>query len=443
MERIIIKIVTYVISLIEVVMYYEFMSSRFESNGHRDIIKRWLICIGGAIVTNMTQLTPWAFPIRLFINMLILTSLGHVVFKKKFFEEFIFTAFYLLVINLLDLITVGIFGGDKQFFNRISENELSYFYIQLGMISKIILIALTKLFVKMQSNRVYELTPQITRIMGYGFGISLASISLLILVFFKIGGRVDESVNLWLNIVAVGIFLNSVIIYYAIQKLAEWISRKKEYEVVQYQNEVLIKTTLEKDEMNKEVRKIWHDFNNHMSCIDMLLQMNNVEKARAYIQNMNASCQTIYMGIKTGNEMADVVINQKFVLAQNQGVEMHVSGALDEHLNINQMDLCAILCNSLDNAIEACCQIEDKANRKIKVILKMHKDYFLIEVVNSVKQVITTQHKHLPTTKNNKLRHGIGMISMQNIVEKYKGNLEWKCEDNQFILSIMLNNRLK
>ncbi len=436
-------IVTYVMGLIEIVMYYEFMSSRFEVNGHRNMRKRGLVYIIGAVIINLTQFIPCTFLIRLFINMLVLTSLGHIVLKKKFFEEFIFTAFYLLIISLLDLTTIGVFGGDKQFFYRISENELSYFYIQLGMISKIILIALTKLFVKMQSNRVYELTPQIMRIMGYGFGISLASISLLILVFYKIGGRVDESVNLWLNIVAVGIFLNSVIIYYAIQKLAEWISRKKEYEVAQYQNEVLIKTTLEKDEMNKEVRKIWHDFNNHMSCIDMLLQMNNVEKARAYIQNMNASCQTIYMGIKTGNEMADVVINQKFVLAQNQGIEMRVSGTLEEHININQMDLCALLCNGLDNAIEACCQIEDKANRKINIILKMHKDYLLIEIVNSVKQVITTQHKYLPTTKNNKLRHGIGMISMQNIVEKYKGNLEWKCEDNQFLLSIMLNNELK
>ena len=448
MEKIIIMIVTYVISLIEVVMYYEFMSSRFESNGNRSTRNRstrnrWVVYIGGTIVTNMTQLVPWAFPIRLCINMMILTSLGHLIFKKKYFEEFIFTAFYLLIINLLDLITIGVFGSDKQFFNKISENELSYFYIQLGMISKIILIALTKFFVKMQSKRVYELTPQITRIMGYGFGISLASISLLILVFFKIGGIVDESVNLWLNIVAVGIFLNSVIIYYAIQKLAEWISRKKEYEVAQYQNEVLIKTTLEKDEMNKEVRKIWHDFNNHMSCIDMLLQMNNVEKARAYIKNMNASCQTIYMGIKTGNEMADVVVNQKFVLAQNQGIEMRVNGTLDEHLNINQMDLCALLCNSLDNAIEASCQIEEKTNRIINVTLKMHKDYLFIEVVNNVKQVITTQHKYLPTTKKNKLRHGIGMISMQNIVEKYRGNLEWKCENNQFLLSIMLNNELK
>ena len=172
----------------------------------------------------------------------------------------------------------------------------------------------------------------------------------------------------------------------------------------------------------------------------MLLQMDNIEKARAYIKNMNASCQTTYMGIKTGNEMADVVVNQKFVLAKDQEIELCATGLLDEQLNINQMDLCAILCNSLDNAIEACRQLEDKEKRKIKVILKMHKGYILIEVVNSMKEVLTT-NKRLITTKRDKSRHGIGMLSMQTIVEKYKGNLEWKCENNQFFLSIMLNNQ--
>lgn len=219
------------------------------------------------------------------------------------------------------------------------------------------------------------------------------------------------------------------------------INKKKEYEVIEYQNEVLIKATLEKDEMNKEVRKIWHDFNNHISCIDMLLQMNNIEKARGYIKNMNASCQTTYMGIKTGNELADVVINQKYMLAKAQDISLKVSGQLDESLSISQMDLCALLCNSLDNAIEACREIEDITIRKIDLFLEVYKNYLHIDINNSVKKEAMDNNK-LITTKQDKSRHGIGMLSMKTIVEKYGGHLEWKYDHDQFCLSIVLKDAI-
>lgn len=65
----------------------------------------------------------------------------------------------------------------------------------------------------------------------------------------------------------------------------------------------------------------------------------------------------------------------------------------------------------------------------------------MIDVSNSVKKE-AVNNKKLITTKKDKSRHGIGMLSMRTIVEKYGGNLEWKYENNQFLLSIMIKNGL-
>lgn len=440
MEEIIFKVIDYMMGFIEIVMYYELMSARFEKSPRNSINRRWVVYILGCIGICTTKLLGLPLPAVLVINIIFTVCLGHFAFRGNILEETIFTMFYLVILYLLDLFVLTVFGGNAQKINKVVIYEMSYFYIQLGLISKILLIGMIKLFVKLERNKNYQLTPQAARLMGCGFFVSLASIYFLSVVYLRVVAQ-ERSVNLWITLTALGIFLDNIIIYYVVQKLSDWINKEKEYEVVQYQNEVLIKATLEKDEMNKEVRKIWHDFNNHMSCIDMLLQMGNIEKARAYIKNMNASCQTTYMGIKTGNEMADVVINQKFMLAKAHNIDLIVSGGLDEELNINQMDLCALLCNSLDNAIEACRQIEDKEKRKASLSLKIHKEYLLIDVSNSVKKE-AVNNKKLITTKKDKSRHGIGMLSMRTIVEKYGGNLEWKYENNQFLLSIMIKNGL-
>lgn len=439
MERIIFSLIDYTMGLIEVVMYYGFMSARFGKSQNHHISKRWMIYIIGGIGVYITKPLGVSWPLILIIHIALLVCIAHYAFKKDILEEFIFALFYLVILFLLDLLVVTIFGGNKPPVNQSIHYQTTYFYIQLGLISKLLLVGIVKVFIELEKNKLYQLTPQVRGLMGCGFFISLISIYFLSVVFFKALENISGSINVFITLTAVGIFFDNIIIYYTVQRLSDWVNKEKEYEVVQYQNEVLIKATIEKDEMNKEVRKIWHDFNNHMSCIDMLLQMGNIEKARAYIKNMNASCQTTYMGIKTGNEMADVVINQKFMLAKAQNIDLIVSGGLEEELNINQMDLCAILCNSLDNAIEACCQMEDKETKKASLSLKMYKEYLLIDVSNSVKKE-AVNNKKLITTKRDKSRHGIGMLSMRATVEKYGGNLEWKYENNQFLLSIMIKN---
>lgn len=437
MEAIIFGIIDYMMGFIEIALYDGFMCAKFDQVQNRLEKKKWLMYIVGSIGIYSTSLFSVPIPIALIIHVLILVYMGHCRYKKTLAEELTFTLFYLGIIFVIDLFVVTTLGGVRITSHELMGSQTTYFYVALSVISKSLLIVIVKVFIRLEKSRVYQWTTEVKGLMGCGFMISLMSLYFLSIIFWETLGRQSNYIRLLVAFTALGIFLNNMIIYYALQKLSDWINKRKEYEVIQYQNEMLIKTALEKDEMNKEVRKIWHDFNNHISCIDMLLQMNNVEKARSYIQHMNASCQTTYMGINTGNDIADVVINQKYVLAKSKDIDLIVVSELNEDLPINAMDLCALLCNSLDNAIEASRQIKMNDTKKINLYLKVDDQHLFINVVNDVKKEALA-NKKLVTTKKNKSKHGIGMLSMKAIVERYKGNLTWKYENNKFVLEIII-----
>ena len=135
----------------------------------------------------------------------------------------------------------------------------------------------------------------------------------------------------------------------------------------------------------------------------MLLQMQNITKARSYIQNLTQSYLGNTLIIKVGNEIADAVINQKYIFAKQKGIDFKVEGSLDDNYPIEQMDLCALLSNSLDNAIEAAQKVDIEEKRFVQLFFRVYHSYLIIEVVNSVKENIKSDSVTINTTKKNKM----------------------------------------
>ena len=257
------------------------------------------------------------------------------------------------------------------------------------------------------------------------------------LIRLSIEWTTDPQIDILMCILSTSIFSINMIVYWIIKQLNTSVQKEKEYMLIQYQNELLIKSAEENQVLENEWHRIRHDFNNHISCIDMLLQIGNIERAREYIQKLTQSSQPQVLGIHIGNDIADAVVNQKIIRAKNCNITMEVQGNLPSQLKIDDVDLCALLSNSLDNAIEAACQIDRIEQRKIKLEIIEDMHYAFIQVSNSVKADILPQ-KHLKTTKKDKKRHGIGMRSMQASAIRYKGQVNWHCEGGVFTLSIML-----
>jgi hypothetical protein len=169
----------------------------------------------------------------------------------------------------------------------------------------------------------------------------------------------------------------------------------------------------------KHFQSVKHDLHNHLACLKTLLDQNKTKESCEYIYSMIDTVELLDVKTYTGNPFADALLNEKYYKALQDYIDLQFDIQPIEIL-IQPMDLCIILGNAIDNAIEACNRMDPLDTQKyitIKIIL--NKGYLLIEVVNSIVFVF----KNKKTT-----------------VEKYQGFLDIDINSTHFTLNIMMLN---
>ena len=189
-------------------------------------------------------------------------------------------------------------------------------------------------------------------------------------------------------------------------------------------------------EKEKDIQKLRHDLKNHISVIETLCAQGNYTKVLEYTGNLNYSYLTSTQPL-SGNTIADTIIHSKKKLAEDANITFTFTGNLSGLNAISDPDICGLLANALDNAIEACipqehAYIHTKANST--------KNHTFIEVRNSIPKRIKIHHNSLKTTKDDKYNHGYGIEIMKQIAHKYHGSCEITSSHTEFIVTIILNN---
>lgn len=187
------------------------------------------------------------------------------------------------------------------------------------------------------------------------------------------------------------------------------------------------------------MRSIKHDMQNHLLCLKSLANDNNIEEIKRYLQLLGQTIEKLNYKIKTGNVISDAIINEKYNIAKMDNIEFVCNFIMPNDTLIDSVDLCIILSNCLDNAIEACIKITDKTIDKKIVITSYIKDlYLIIEVSNTTTDKIKYKNNKIISTKKDRNNHGIGLSNMEMIIKKYNGILDIITEENKFTLNIML-----
>lgn len=190
------------------------------------------------------------------------------------------------------------------------------------------------------------------------------------------------------------------------------------------------------DKLNDDVRQFRHDYRNHLLCIQGMLKAEEYDEATAYIENLTLHKTTASPKYFTGHSIADSILTDKAEYAQNIGAEINCSGIIFE--DISAVDICIILANALDNAIEACEKITDNSSKIISVTCDYFKCIQLICITNPVAENIVIHNNNIETSKTDKNNHGIGLYNIRKTVAKYNGEFDITCENNVFTLDIAL-----
>ena len=129
--------------------------------------------------------------------------------------------------------------------------------------------------------------------------------------------------------------------------------------------------------------KLFHDFHNHIGVLRQFLTHEKYGEAVRYLDELQAPVRNLTANLWTGDETADYLINSKAAMAESSGVRFQVQVEFPRRTNIRSVDLCAILGNLLDNAIEAARQVSDRSDRMVTLTIRRIHQMLVIKVENS------------------------------------------------------------
>lgn len=191
---------------------------------------------------------------------------------------------------------------------------------------------------------------------------------------------------------------------------------------------------------NHDIRRFKHDYNNLRIAVTELMKIGKASEAlgllNKYDDSINSS-ENSSEHFDTGNGIADALLSEKQRKAIMINTVIKFDGCIPTD-KIAPEDLCIVLGNILDNAIEASEKIVCNTIKSIKVICRYTRGYMFIKVMNPVSEDVKIVKNFIPSTKTDKLAHGFGLYSLNKIVKKYNGNFDISCEKNIFYTNIEL-----
>lgn len=192
---------------------------------------------------------------------------------------------------------------------------------------------------------------------------------------------------------------------------------------------------------NYEVRRFRHDFKNMRIAIESLLQNGEQTRALVLLRQCADALETpggLRPVFDTGNGIADALLTDKQKRAAACGADLQFSGVIPPDA-LSPTDLCVILGNTLDNAIEACEKLSDPAEKTVRVTAACNSGFLFLTVQNPIGEPVIIHNNRIATTKDNKTLHGFGLYSLHAVIRKYGGQMTLSATEDAFTVEIDLD----
>lgn len=184
-------------------------------------------------------------------------------------------------------------------------------------------------------------------------------------------------------------------------------------------------------------KTLQHDYKNHILAVSEYIKDDKKEEALEYIYRYIEYTNDAFDKIKSGNDIVDIIVSSKENEAKEKNIKFVLKIDCLNEIYIEDIDMCALLANMLDNAIEACEKVE-KNKSWINLIIQRKNDMLFIELKNSISQSMIKKKNFFKSDKTNLQLHGWGMKSIEHVVHKYGGVKEYYLDENYIELFITI-----
>lgn len=299
------------------------------------------------------------------------------------------------IISLIFIINLGKISDDEQ--GKIKRYEVSLVFLPL-LCTLIVLFTIFSLLLNMEKYALEDIT------------------AILILVAITMGIYTLVEVML-------------ITFYLEVKK------KNSEIEYLKVKNEMQYQIYEERMENSMEIHRIAHDLKNHLLYLESTIDSKDFDNI--YLQKLKSRIDKEENRIETDCKILDILIQGK----TNEMEKSNIHYEIDIHFLygnfIEELDIVSLFGNLIDNAIEACNKIS--AGKK-SIIIRANRieDFIVIKVVNTSLNDFRIEGGNLKTTKNDGKLHGLGLLNICDIVDKYNGRYTYQILDGQFVFNIML-----
>ncbi|MDO5028565.1 MAG: GHKL domain-containing protein [Bacillota bacterium] len=258
---------------------------------------------------------------------------------------------------------------------------------------------------------------------------SISVLSLVVIVFESIRFPILDTYYVVLAVILLLINLLVFFIFNLISNLyrdkLRLSSLEKEYELINIQKDNITRST-------NRLAALEHDLKNKL--VPLYYMAENEDKVGAYLSEIIGEFKQEFLIAKTGIIEVDAIVNSKYELCKDKGIDFTIDFNLSKDVNVKYRDLAIILANLLDNAIEATSKV---SNSWIKLVLQNEKDLVFIMVDNSFDGIVKKKNGKLLSRKDKEFS-GIGLNNVQYLAEKYGGKINISHKENVFRTSVLL-----
>lgn len=306
-------------------------------------------------------------------------------------------------------------------------------YVAMCLISKSCLLLATKLLINLEKEAENFIKKDNKNI----FSLLLIFMCNILLIVIFMWISID---NTLLNhgivvVVMVGVFLCQIIYYNIYIELDKKAVVEIELDILK-QKEKYEKQIYEERKMQVDrITRTNHDIKGHLMYIAYNIEKQYYDNALKYIDNVCGHIDLDKNYVNLSNETLNFVINLKTELAKQKGIDIVIQLEDIPHCVMEEFDVCILLNNMLDNALEAVEALEDK---RIKVEIYNFSGYQVYSVKNKIKDSVLSANKNLESSKKDKKNHGYGIKQIYNITDKYQGCIDIYEKEDFFCVNVLV-----
>ena len=289
------------------------------------------------------------------------------------------------------------------------------------------------------------------RFASYTLVMPLCSAFTIYLLFLLSYDIRKSSLVIFVGIAVVLLVFANIATLYILDKLLEYEDSKEKLQYMEKQFQTQESHYKELEQRQYEINGFYHNMKNYLLAVEGYLDTGEYERAK---ERINQASESLVWNnqkrIQTGNVGLDALLNAKMVKMQKVNTEFEYKIRIPQELSVDYIDLCIVIGNALDNAVEACEKVKIGI-RKISLICTQKGNYISIIITNTVEENIPIvkipdnhgdKNQNYVTTKRDKYFHGYGLQSIRHIAKKNKGNVLIEQVDKRFQIKIILYNEV-